>query len=130
MTKIDTIIAVKDVQRSAKWYGEIFNCRNAHGGDHFAVLISNDDNEILLCLHQWGTHKHPTMTDPTVTPGNGLLLYFRTDKMKTIRKNIEKMGGIVEEEIHLNTNAHRMEFSLRDLDGYYLTITEFHEYEG
>lgn len=130
MTKIDTIIAVKDVQLSAKWYGEIFDCRNAHGGDHFAVLISNDDNEILLCLHQWGTHEHPTMTDPTITPGNGLLLYFRTNKMKTIRKNIDKMGGIVEEEIHLNPNSEKMEFSLRDPDGYYLMVTEFHEYEG
>jgi hypothetical protein len=36
----------------------------------------------------------------------------------------------VEEDIHLNPNSTKKEFSLRDPDGYYLTITEFHTYEG
>jgi len=32
--------------------------------------------------------------------------------------------------IRLNPNSRRKEFSLRDPDGCYLTITEFHKYEG
>ena len=70
------------------------------------------------------------MTSQTITPGNGLILYFRTDNMNVIRQNVEKIGGSVEEGIHLNTNSTKKEFSLRDPDGYYLTITEFHKYEG
>jgi len=70
------------------------------------------------------------MKDSKITPGNGLILYFRTDNMDDIRQNVEKMGIVVEEDIHINQNTRRKEFSLRDPDGYYLTITDYHEYEG
>jgi hypothetical protein len=70
------------------------------------------------------------MINPGITPGNGLILYFRTENMNSVRKNVERMSAIVEEEIHLNENSLRKEFSIRDPDGYYLTITEFHTYEG
>ena len=129
MTKIDPIIAVKDVEASSKWYQQIFGFKSQGGHEYFAVLVSEAD-EILLCLHKWGEHHHPTMTNAGITPGNGLILYFRTENINAIRQNIEKAGGIVEEEIHLNPNSLKKEFSLRDPDGYYLTITEFHKYEG
>jgi len=70
------------------------------------------------------------MTNPGITPGNGLILYFRTENMNVIRQNVEKIGGFIVEDIHLNPNSRKKEFSLRDPDGYYLTITEFHKYEG
>ena len=50
--------------------------------------------------------------------------------MNVIRQNVEKMGGLIIEDIHLNLNSMKNEFSIRDPDGYYLTITEFHKYEG
>lgn len=105
MTKLDPIIAVKDIEASSKWYASVFGCRRAHGGDDFAVMVTDND-EVLICLHKWGAHEHPTMTNPTVHPGNGLILYFRTEDMNAIRKNVEGMGYA----------------------GYYLTITENHEY--
>ena len=129
MTKIDPIIAVKDVTTSSHWYQTVFGLKRNHGGDNFAVLVSEND-EILICLHKWGEHEHPTMVNPNITPGNGLILYFRTEKMDVIRENVEKAGYPVEEDIHLNLNSSKREFSLRDPDGYYLTITEFHKYEG
>lgn len=127
--KIDPIIAVKDVEASSKWYQSLFGCHSMHGGSEFDILVSPDD-EIMLCLHKWGTHEHPTMENPNITPGNGLILYFRIDSMNTIRENADKMGLTVEEDIHLNPNSQHKEFSLRDPDGYYLTITEFHKFEG
>ena len=129
MTKLDPIIAVKNVESSSKWYQSVFGFRSLHGGNEFDVLVS-DNNEILICLHKWGEHGHPTMTNSEITPGNGLILYFRTENMNAIRQNFEKIGGRVEEDIHLNPNSKRKEFSLRDPDGYYLTVTEFHKYEG
>jgi hypothetical protein len=129
MTKLDPILAVKDVEASSKWYQSLFGCRSMHGGKVFDILVSEND-EILLCLHQWGEHAHPTMTNPTITPGNGLILYFRTENIHIIRQNADKTGSLIEEDIHLNTNSTKKEFSLRDPDGYYLTITEYHEYEG
>ena len=130
MTQIDPIIAVKDVEASANWYQQVFGFRRTHGGhEYFAVLVSEAD-EILLCLHKWGEHDHPTMTNSEIKPGNGLILYFRTEDINAIRQNLEKIRGTVEEEIHLNPNSLKNEFSLRDPDGYYLTVTEFHKYEG
>lgn len=129
MTKIDPIIAVKNVNASAEWYQSVFDCKRTHGGNDFAVLKDEND-EILICLHQWGAHEHPTMVYPSITPGNGLILYFKTNNLEEIRQNIERMGYPIEEEIHLNPNSTKKEFSLRDIDGYYWTITEFHNYEG
>jgi hypothetical protein len=62
----------------------------------FAVLVSGND-EILLCLHKWGEYHHPPMTNPGITPGNGLIRYFRTENMDPIRQNVEKIGCVVEE---------------------------------
>ena len=129
MTKLDPILAVKDVEASSQWYERIFLFKREHGGDHFSVLVS-EDNEIILCLHKWEEHQHPTMTNPDITPGNGLLLYFRTDNMPTIYQNAINAGCVIEEAIHLNPNSRREEFSFRDPDGYYLTVTTFHKYEG
>lgn len=127
--ELDPIIAVKDVEASSKWYQSLLGCRSLHGGKNFDILVS-EKGSILLCLHPWGQHVHPTMANPSITPGNGLILYFRTDKIDMIRQNAEKMGWPIEEDIRLNPNSTKKEFSLRDPDGYYLTITEFHRYEG
>ena len=127
--KLDTIIAVKDVNSSANWYKEVFGFKRKHGGDDFAVLVS-ESGEIILCLHRWGEHEHPTMINSETTPGNGLILYFKTEDLNTIRNIIRHMAYPVEEEIHQNPNSTKREFSLRDPDGFYLIITEYHEYNG
>lgn len=129
MAKLDPIIAVKDIEASSQWYRSVFNWRSLHGGDHFDTLVAEND-EIVLCLHPWEQHEHPTMMNPGITPGNGLILYFRTENMRIIRQNAEKLGCVIEEDIHLNPNSTKMEFSLRDPDGYYVTVTEFHQYAG
>ena len=129
MTKIDPIIAVKDVGASTKWYQQIFGFKVHGGHEWFAVLLSEND-EIILCLHKWDEHEHPTMMNPAITPGNGLILYFRTGNLDVIRQNAGKAGACIEEEIHLNPNSNKKEFSFRDPDGYYLTVTEYHTYEG
>lgn len=129
MTRLDPIIAVKDIKTSSEWYQSVFMCHRSHGGDDFAVL-KDEDGEILLCLHKWGEHEHPTMMDETIKPGNGLLLYFRTDKMHEILQNIKNLGHRIEDDLHTNPNSQHEEFSILDPDGYYLTITEFHKYEG
>jgi catechol 2,3-dioxygenase-like lactoylglutathione lyase family enzyme len=129
MTYLDPIIAVKDVEASTQWYQRIFLFRQGHGGDTFSVLLA-EDNNIVLCLHKWEEHHHPTMNNPTIPPGNGLLLYFRTNNKKGIYKNAIDEGCLIEEKIHVNPNSLKQEFSFRDPDGYFLTVTEFHKYEG
>lgn len=127
--KVDPIIAVKDVETSSEWYQSVFGWKSKHGGNEFGILVSEED-EVMLCLHKWGEHEHPTMTSAQVTPGNGLILYFRTENMDEIRQKIKDVGYSLESEIQLNPNSGKREFSLRDPDGYYLTVSEFHEYGG
>jgi predicted enzyme related to lactoylglutathione lyase len=120
MAKLDPIIAVKDIKASSKWYQSVFNWKSLHGGEHFDILVSEND-EIMLCLHPWERDGHPTMMNADLMHGNGLILYFRTDNMDIIRQNIEKLGYAIEEDIHVNDNSSKREFSLRDPDGYYRT---------
>lgn len=124
----DPIIAVKNVQKSAIWYQDVFGCNSAHGGDEFEVLIS-EEKEILLCLHAWDIHDHPSMTiKENRSPGNGLILYFRVKNMEVIRENLKKMNYPIEKEIEVNSNSHKKEFAVIDLDGYHLIISDFHNY--
>ena len=55
-------------------------------------------------------------------PGNGLLLFFRVDDYEMALKRARSLVDGFEEEPHLNPNTQTMEFSLRDPDGYYVTI--------
>jgi hypothetical protein len=79
---------------------------------------------VLLCLHEWGAHSHPSLTTPRdVKPGNGLLLFFRVDNFTTALPSARALVTRLEEEPHVNPATGTMEFSLRDLDGYYVTIS-------
>lgn len=126
---LDPIIAVKDVRASADWYRKVFGFTNADGGDHFAVLTDNA-GEVVLCLHAWERDNHPTMKDQSIPAGNGLLLYFRMENWRAVKRNLEGMKWKIEERVHKNPNSHKQEFSFRDPDGYFITVTEFHKYEG
>ncbi len=130
MTKLDTVIAAKDVDASAKWYEQIFGFKNSSPAGHGFAVLKSETNEIVLCLHKWKMDNHPTMKNSSITPGNGLILYFRTKDMDTVYQNAIKAGCIIEEEIHKNPNSLKKEFSFRDPDGYFLTVSEFHKYEG
>ena len=127
--KPDPIIAVNDVNASADWYRQLLGLQRMHAGDEFAVLLDSDGN-VVLCLHAWNTDDHPTMTDPSLPIGNGLILYFRLANFEAVHENARQMDWPIEEALHENPNSRRMEFSLRDPDGYYLTVSDIHHYQG
>src|SRR6185436_9102627 len=80
MKRIWTIIGVRDVALSFRWYQALFGQpETAPAHDDFGQLVDTDGT-VLLCLHQWGAHGHPSLTSPHAAPlGNGLLLFFRVD---------------------------------------------------
>ena len=57
------------------------------------------------------------------TPGNGLLLFFRVDDFDLALQRARSLVTRLEEEPHMNPNTQTKEFSLRDPDGYYVTIS-------
>jgi catechol 2,3-dioxygenase-like lactoylglutathione lyase family enzyme len=124
MKRTWTIIAVKDVRASFKWYQSLFGQpETAPAHEYFGQLLDSDGT-VLLCLHEWGAHEHPSLTSPEhATPGNGLLLFFRVDDFELA---LERARGLVprfEEEPNTNPGTGTAEFSLRDPDGYYVTIS-------
>ena len=64
------------------------------------------------------------MSPDEVSPGNGLLLFFRVDDYEMALKRARALVDRFEEEPHVNPNTQTWEFSLRDPDGYYVTISE------
>ena len=124
MKRTWTIIGVRDVARSFKWYQALFGqAETSPAHDHFGQIV-DDDGTVLLCLHQWGAHEHPTLTSPErATTGNGLLLFFRVDDYDQALVRARALGVPFAEEPHVNANTRTAEFSLRDPDGYYITIS-------
>jgi catechol 2,3-dioxygenase-like lactoylglutathione lyase family enzyme len=124
MKRIWTIIGVDDVPRSIAWYQALLGQpATAPAHDYFGQILDSDGT-VLLCLHQWGAHEHPSLTSPDhATPGNGLLLFFRVDDFDLALQRARSLVSQFEEEPHVNPNTRTMEFSLRDPDGYYLTIS-------
>ena len=125
MKRIWTIIGVRDVARSFQWYQSLFGqTATSPGHDDFGQIVDTDGT-VLLCLHQWGAHGHPPLTSPDeATPGNGLLLYFRVDDFDPALTRARALVTRFDEEPHVNPNTRTREFSVRDLDGYYVTISE------
>jgi hypothetical protein len=64
----------------------------------------------------------PLMSPDEAPPGNGLLLFFRVDDFDMALKRARALVPRLEEEPHVNPNTQTAEFSLRDPDGYYVTI--------
>ena len=124
MKGIWTIIGVSDVPRSFSWYQSLFGQpKTAPGHDYFGQIL-DADGTVLLCLHRWGAHEHPSLMSPAAAPpGNGLLLFFRVDDYEMALKRARALAGHLEEESHVNPNTQSAEFSLRDPDGYYVTIS-------
>ena len=63
MKRTWTIIGVGDVTDSYKWYRRCLaaGCASAH--DDFGQILDTDGT-VLLCLHKWGAHEHPSLMSP------------------------------------------------------------------
>jgi len=124
MKRTWTIIGVNDVPKSVAWYQSLLGLPpTAPAHDYFGQILDSDGT-VLLCLHAWGAHEHPTLTSPEhAEPGNGLLLFFRVDDFDAALPRARALVTPLEEEPHANPNTGTPEFSLRDPDGYYVTIS-------
>ena len=124
MTRLWTIIGVRDVARSVAWYQRLLGQpATAPAHDYFGQIL-DADGTVLLCLHTWGEHDHPPLASPdTATPGNGLLLFFRVEDFDGALQRARTLADRLAEEPHLNPNTETMEFALRDPDGYYVMVS-------
>jgi catechol 2,3-dioxygenase-like lactoylglutathione lyase family enzyme len=124
MKRTWTIIGVRDVRRSFNWYQSLFGQPETPPAHDYWGQILDADGTVLICLHEWGAHEHPSLLSPDrAAPGNGLLLFFRVDDYEAALERARTLASQLEQEPEMNPNTQTMEFSLRDPDGYYVTIS-------
>lgn len=124
MKRTWTIIGVVDISRSFKWYQSLFGLpETSPAHDEFGQIVDSDGT-VLLCLHAWGAHEHPSLMSPdNGKPGNGLLLFFRVDDFDEALLRARALVTRLDEEPRMNPNTGTMEFALRDPDGYYVMVS-------
>ncbi|MEH6416079.1 VOC family protein [Pseudomonas sp. CGJS7] len=124
MKRTWTIIGVADVAVSFAWYQTLFGqARSAPAHEHFGQ-IRDTDGTVLICLHRWGAHEHPSLASrDSAQPGNGLLLFFRVDDFDACLGRARTLVSRLDEEPNLNPSTGTLEFALRDPDGYYVMVS-------
>lgn len=123
MTRTWTIIAVADVAASFRWYQTLLGLPSSEPAHDYFGQIVDPDGTVLVCLHSWGEHDHPSLASAGhAAPGNGLLLFFRVDDFARSLAAARTLAGAIDEPA-LNPATGTPEFSLRDPDGYYVTVS-------
>ncbi len=71
-----------------------------------------------------GAHGHPSLMSPDLAiSGTSLLSFFHVDDFDMELQRARSLVARFEEEPHVNPNTQTNEFSLRDPDRYYVTIS-------
>ena len=124
MKRTWTIIGVSDVPATFDWYQSLLGLPTTVPSHDFWGQLLDSDGTVLLCLHQWGSHEHPTLTSPDrAGPDNGLILFFRVDDFELALPRARALVDRLEEEPHVNPSTGTAEFALRDPNGYYVMVS-------
>ena len=119
--RAETMIAVRDVEASSSWYQELLGVRSGHGGMEFDRLVGPDG--VVLLLHHWGAQEHPSMGEIKAGPiGHGLVIHFRVASIEAYFDRALKLSAEVLHEPWDNPQSRQREFTIRDPDGYVLTV--------
>ena len=117
------IIGVKDVSVSANWYQALFGQPQTPPHHEDFTMIEDEDGTVLVCLHEWGGHGEgrPLRSPEDAEPGNGILLFFRVDDYDAALSRARGLVPALEAEPHISGPG-TLAFTLRDPDGYYVTV--------
>lgn len=119
------IIGVADVAKSSAWYMKLLDSENNHPGATVFDQILDKDATVLLCVHHWGDHQHPSLSNPDhATVGKGLLLWFVVDDFDAAWQRAQTMRALVQEPPHTDNGTLMRAFVVRDPDGYYVAVNE------
>ncbi|ENX39358.1 VOC family protein [Acinetobacter sp. NIPH 2100] len=114
------LIAVADVEKTSQWYQTILGLDSGHSGKEYEQLLF--EQRMVLQLHQWQAHEHPHLGDPKRMIGNGVLLWFESNRFDEIVQNLQTHQVEILEGPKYNPNAHHREIWFRDLNGYTLVV--------
>jgi predicted enzyme related to lactoylglutathione lyase len=122
-----TMIAVRDVEASSRWYQELLGLVSDHGGPEYERLLA--DGVLALQLHRRDVDHHhgPVVADPDGAVGNGVLLWLgEVSDFDGVVARAAAAGVLVVRPAHRNPPdgegpSHR-EIWLQDPDGYTVVV--------
>jgi predicted enzyme related to lactoylglutathione lyase len=123
-----TMIAVRDVEASSRWYQQLLGLASDHGGPEYERLLA--DGVLVLQLHHLEVaHHHGRIADPDQAVGNGVLLWFgEVTDFEGVLERAAQLKAPVTRPPHRNPPegqgngpAHR-EIWIQDPDGYTVVV--------
>ncbi len=117
------LLVVADVQRASRWYRQVLDAVSGHGGEEYEQLLVDGAMVLQLHAHE-ATHHHGAIATRDVPLGNGVAVWFETDDFDSVVQRSREVDARVVTDVHINPNAGRREFWLRDPDGYLVVFAE------
>jgi catechol 2,3-dioxygenase-like lactoylglutathione lyase family enzyme len=118
----EPMIFADDVQTTSRWYQELLGLKSAHGGPHYEML-TDAAGALALQLHHADAEEHGGERLPKGSArGAGVLLYVRSDDVRSAFSKAREMGAKTEGEPAFIELAGHTEFVVRDPDGYAIAV--------
>ena len=117
------MIAVRNVPASVAWYRRLLSCDGDDISDEFARLRSGE--RILLLVHDRAADEHGAWErEPGAHVGTGFVLWLIVEDFDGIYERARRVHAQILVEPHENPEDHVREFTVRDPDGYAVSIIE------
>ncbi len=124
MVESQTLIAVRNVRASSRWYAELLGADSLPDHEHRdfydRILCSG---RLVLQLHAWDEEDHPNLVNPDAAPpGHGVVIWFQVDDFDSAVQRARSLGAQVILAPHFNPAPRHMEIWVRDPDGYVVVV--------
>jgi catechol 2,3-dioxygenase-like lactoylglutathione lyase family enzyme len=124
MVEAQTLIAVRNVRASSRWYGELLAADSLPDHEHRdfydRILCSG---RLVLQLHAWDEEDHPNLVNADAAPpGHGVVLWFQVADFHAAVARARELGAEVIQEPDVNPAPQHWEIWLRDPDGYVVVV--------
>ena len=127
------IIGVRDVATSGTWYRSLLGQNQTPPGHDDFDIITDDDETVLVALHEWGAHgEGPPLERPgSEAPGNGSLIFLRVDDFEETMDRARTLVSRFETDPEIfESGPGTPTFTVRDPDGYYVMVNALQSTEG
>ncbi len=119
--RIQTTLVVDDVEASSNWYQTLLGLTSGHGGKEFEMLMVADT--IVMQLHRMEADEHPGIGVSADAPaGNRMVIYYESDDVQDSHERAGGMGAEVVAAPHWNELAGHTVFTVRDPDGFVVSV--------
>jgi predicted enzyme related to lactoylglutathione lyase len=123
-----TMIAVRDVEASSRWYQQLLGFHSDHGGPEYERLLA-EDTLVLQLHHRDVEHHHGVFARPDLDVGNGVLLWFgEVSDFDGVVSRADQLDAEIVRAPHRNPPegegngpGHR-EIWIKDPDGYIVVV--------